>query len=72
MNISTPQRTKVFWFIPLMTHQVQPGTHDSPEASRAAHLLTLEWEPVKSLGLCRLTATAPALDGALLGGNRQL
>lgn len=50
-----------------MTHQVQPGTHDSPEASRAAHLSTLEWEPEKSLGLCRLTATAPALDEALDG-----
>lgn len=50
-----------------MTHQVQPGTHDSPEASRAAHLSTLEWEPEKSLGLCRPTATAPALDEALEG-----
>ena len=47
-----------------MAHQAQPGTHDSPGASRAAHLCTLEWEPGKSPGLCRLTAAAPALDEA--------
>lgn len=50
-----------------MTHQVQPGTHDSLGASRAAHLSTLEWEPEKSLGLCRLSATAPVLDEAVEG-----
>lgn len=48
-----------------MTHRAQPGTRGSLEASRAAHLSTLEWEPARSLGLCRLTATAPALGEAL-------
>lgn len=48
-----------------MSHQEQRGTRGSREASRAARLLTPEWEPVKSLALCPLTAAAPALDEAL-------
>lgn len=48
-----------------MTHRALPGTRGSLEASRAAHLSTPEWEPVKSLALCRPTATAPAPGEAL-------
>lgn len=51
----------------MTTHPVQQGTRGSLAASRAAHLLTLEWEPVESLALCRLTATAPALGEATEG-----
>ncbi len=53
------------WFSLLMTHRALPGTRGSLEASRAAHLSTPEWEPVKSLGLCHPTATAPAPGEAL-------
>lgn len=48
-----------------MSHQEQRGTRGSREAARAVHLLTPEWEPVRSLVPCHLTAAARALDGAL-------
>lgn len=59
---------KKFFLVP---HQEQPGTHDSLEASKAAHLLTPEWVPARSLAPCHPTATAPALDEALRGHGWQ-
>lgn len=65
MTVKCEKNETEVWFLLLTTHRVLPGTRGSLGASIAERLSTPEWEPVKSLALCRLTVTAPAPGEAI-------